>query len=147
MDALAAIRDNGHTAALSDELLAEWTTHASRWATLWLTEMISANRTAEYDTSKLPDRPAWRRRVLDTARDNREASAIHKDMFLLELARLSDNCVLSKDDIARLLFTQAAGLVHDIGPIMWVNPCPDATWFVQWLQSGMPLERSKMLRP
>ena len=67
VDALGAVRDNGHVAVLTEELLIEWKEHASQWSTLWLTEMISANRTAEYDASGLPDRPELRRRVLEAA--------------------------------------------------------------------------------
>ena len=64
---------------------------------------------------------------------------------LIEAALATDKRVASLDDQVRQHLREHAIKLSEVLSICWVNPNMPAEASVAWLESGAPLERSRML--
>ena len=75
----------------------------------------------------------------------KELKAMRKDYHLLEAAIVTDQNVISLDEIVRGLFDRAAVSVVALKNIVWVNPDRDAEEPIGWLNKNAKPERKRML--
>ena len=76
-----------------------------------------------------------------------EATALRKDIHLIEAAIASDQIVASLDEVTRRILKHAAsvGQCADIAMVIWVNPERDGDGVVPWLYLGAPAEETLRL--
>ena len=140
-DSLEAIRkDERYRLAINDTLKHEWlkereegeesSPYASRFALAWLTDMESEQRVKMFTEC---------RDFIDQciqASAQLAASAIQKDLHLVDLALQADQRVLSKDKKIVGHLRQLGKHVPEVCPILWVHPVDhDAP---AWLAGGAP---------
>ena len=143
-DSLAAIlQDKHYRLAMNDTLKREWlkereegeegeesSPYASRFALAWLTDMESEQRVKMFTEC---------RDFIDQciqASAQLAASAIQKDLHLVDLALQADQRVLSTDKKIVGHLRQLGARVPEVCPILWVHPVDhDAP---TWLAQGAP---------
>jgi hypothetical protein len=74
-----------------------------------------------------------------------ELRAMRKDYHLLEAAMVTDQNVISLDEIVRALFNRAAVSVVALKNIVWVNPDKRVEEPIEWLDKSAKPERKRML--
>jgi hypothetical protein len=107
-DALILIREGGHAAAITDDIIEEWNRHSSRFARTWRIAMNARHKT-------LRVRPADCSDVLAALHQSRqlsqlEVAAAEKDMHLVAAARAADRAILSLDELTRSILRKIARL-------------------------------------
>ena len=137
-DSLAAIlQDKHYHLAMNDTLKREWlkvreegSPYASRFALAWLTDMESEQRVKMFTEC---------RDFIDQciqASAQLAASAIQKDLHLVDLALQADQRVLSTDEKIVGHLRRLGARIPAICPILWVHPVDhDAP---AWLAGGAP---------
>ncbi|HEY9402902.1 MAG TPA: hypothetical protein VIQ24_09420 [Pyrinomonadaceae bacterium] len=75
----------------------------------------------------------------------KELKAMRKDYHLLEAAMVTDQNVISLDEIVRALFDRAAVGITSLKNIVWVNPDKAAEEPIEWLEKNAKPERKRML--
>lgn len=137
-DLLRAIETNELRVVISDDIRREWKKHASRYARLWLTDMVSRNRHLAVD----PSRHAGIRSALSTLNAD-DRAAVEKDLLLIEAAVDGGSRVISRDWAMRKILHSLAQDVQDLGSIHWTGPEHDGC--LAWLNSGAPDDSSLKL--
>jgi hypothetical protein len=132
-----------HRLLLTPELLDEWKRHRSRYAQVWLGQMIARKKVI---IERTPFRdPALRALLTAAAASGEDDDAMQKDAHLLEAALSRGAVIASLDDRARDLFSHAAATVREIRSIEWVNPETDAP-LDHWLAAGARSRAAHRLR-
>jgi hypothetical protein len=145
-DSLAAIlQDKHYHLAMNDALKREWlkekeegekggeksSSYASRFALAWLTDMEREDRVKTFS-----ERKDFINQCIQASASLAAASAIQKDLHLVDLALLADQRVLSKDKKIVGHLRQLGKHVPEVCPILWVHPVDhDAP---AWLAGGAP---------
>ena len=138
-DSLAAIlQDKHYRLAMNDTLKREWlkvreegSPYASRFALAWLTDMESEQRVKTFS-----ERKDFINQCIQASASLAAASAIQKDLHLVDLALQADQRVLSKDKKIVGHLRQLGKHVPEVCPILWVHPVDhDAP---AWLAGGAP---------
>jgi len=142
-DFLRVVRDKRYIVIMSSQLRREWNDHMSSFAGQWLTAMRSRGDVIFLDieaSNRL-------RHEIERAVTPRpvELRAMRKDYHLLEAAMVTDQNVISLDEIVRALFDRAAVSVVALKNIVWVNPDRDAEEPIGWLNKNAKPERRRML--
>ncbi|MEK6406608.1 MAG: hypothetical protein AABN34_06555 [Acidobacteriota bacterium] len=88
-----------------------------------------------------------RKRMERTAVNNTDREAILKDAHLIEAAIATHSIVISRDEIARRLFAEAAKTVDVLRGVVWVNPENTDEGAIDWLERGAKVENKRRLRP
>ena len=137
---LEAMREAGHLLGLTPLLEKEWRDHAGRFAQRWLLTMKVKRRVMSVPTDY---QTASRTRALQTTKTPKQHAAMKKDWHLVEAALRADRTLASSDETVHRLFVQAAVVVAQLRPIVWVNPSlGDLT---AWLQANAPADAEKQL--
>lgn len=139
---LTAVQDHGHLLALTDQLLAEWQRHQSRFATTWLRDMSAADRVVVLDVTK---GETFRSRIAEAAPETSVAAIMLKDCHLIEAARAAERRIISMDERVCGHFRRAAGKVQELRRVCWVNPARADEQPIPWLRRGAPLNRHRLL--
>ena len=142
-DFLLAVRRVRCLVVMTPQLSREWDDHKSLFARTWLTAMTTRRAVIFLDieaSNKL--RREIERAVAPRAK---ELKAMRKDYHLLEAAMVTDQNVISLDEIVRALFDRAAVSVVALKNIVWVNPDRDAEEPIGWLNKNARPERKRML--
>ncbi len=138
-DSLAAIlQDKHYHLAMNDTLKREWlkvrekgSTYASRFALAWLTDMESEQRVKTFS-----ERKDFINQCIQASASLAAASAIQKDLHLVDLAIQADHRVLSTDKKIVGHLRRLGARILAICPILWVHPVDhDAP---AWLAGGAP---------
>ena len=141
-DSLEAIRKDEHyRLAINDTLKHEWlkereegeesSPYASRFALAWLTGMEQEGRVKTFS-----ERKDFINQCIQASASLAAASAIQKDLHLVDLALQADQRVLSKDKKIVGHLRQLGARVPEVCPILWVHPVDhDAP---AWLAGGAP---------
>jgi hypothetical protein len=141
-DSLEAIRkDERYRLAINDTLKREWlkereegeesSPYASRFALAWLTGMEQEGRVKTFS-----ERKDFINQCIQASASLAAASAIQKDLHLVDLALQADQRVLSKDKKIVGHLRQLGKHVPEVCPILWVHPVDhDAP---AWLAGGAP---------
>ena len=133
-----------HHVVMTPELSEEWDENQSKFAVTWLRSMIARKR---FDYVELPVNQALRDEIEGTATSDNEIDDMQKDFHLLEVARETDQTIISLDETIRQLFARASQHVGEIRDIIWVNPIyAEEEEPVIWLQNGAPPEDCRKLR-
>jgi hypothetical protein len=140
--ALKAVAAAQHRVVMSVALTEEWKRHQTRFARGWLLSRYAQRLVERLDVTA---DEALRTRVERVAPEPGVAAIMLKDMHLVEAARASEQRILSLDDRARHHFRQAAGAVHELRPLCWVNPGKAAEQAAEWLAAGAPADRHRKL--
>jgi len=141
-DSLEAIRkDERYRLAINDTLKREWlkereegeesSPYASRFALAWLTGMEQEGRVKTFS-----ERKDFINQCIQASASLAAASAIQKDLHLVDLALQADQRVLSTDEKIVGHLRHLGKHVPEVCPILWVHPvdhkAPD------WLDQGAP---------
>ena len=141
-DSLEAIRkDERYRLAINDTLKREWlkereegeesSPYASRFALAWLTGMEQEGRVKTFS-----ERKDFINQCIQASASLAAASAIQKDLHLVDLALQADQRVLSTDKKIVGHLSQLGKHVPEVCPILWVHPVDhDAP---AWLAGGAP---------
>ncbi len=115
---------------MDDQLWDEWGRHASRFASLWLTSMMSKGKIHFVQAGSGPQADAVRQALED-------CPAALKDMPLPAIAIMADGIVISSDDAARQDIATRCAAIPEVMDISW--PCPQHdSGIVEWLEQGAP---------
>ena len=138
---LETFRDEcSHRVVMTPELSEEWDENQSKFAATWLRSMIARKR---FDYVEPPVSQALRDEIEGTATSENEIEDMQKDFHLLEVARATDQAIISLDETVRGLFARATQHVGEIRDIVWVNPeRMEEEEPLVWLQNGAPPDRS-----
>jgi predicted nucleic acid-binding protein len=142
-EVLETMRDYCHRAVVTEEIRAEWRTHASGFAVRWLAAMTARKKLEEIslvgDASDLPsqfdaclDVPAHR-------------AAVAKDVHLLLAALEADRTIITRDHRLRQILNGAAVRVGQLHQIVFANPDVEAEEVTAWLNRGAPFEKKRCL--
>ena len=131
----------GHYVVMTKTILQEWRLHRSRYSRKWLTRMHGKKRVHGDDA---PRAEKLRTRIVSAVPDNRKQAA-EKDVHLIEAALGTDRLVASGDETARGIFRSASESVHELKPIVWVNPTLPSDDPIGWLGNGAPSEAHRQL--
>ena len=141
-DSLEAIRkDERYRLAINDTLKHEWlkereegeesSPYASRFALAWLTGMEQEGRVKTFS-----ERKDFINQCIQASASLAAASAIQKDLHLVDLALQADQRVLSTDEKIVGHLRRLGARIPAICPILWVHPVDhDAP---AWLAGGAP---------
>lgn len=141
-DFLKAVLKICHRVVLSAELTEEWNRHQSNFARTWRVSMVArkkGKRTAPAQNASL------RARILKTTTKEKDQQAVEKDFHLIEAAMDADGIVVSLDETARRAFALAASQVKELRGLVWANPARESEECGDWLEAGLPVEKSRQL--
>lgn len=140
-DTLETILREGHEAAVTDDMVAEWNRHNSRSARRWRSRM-SARR------KMIRVKPADCKDVHNTLRQSRqmsesEVAAVEKDMHLIAAARsevpsfpVANRAILSLDEVMRHILRKLTTETHVLDSLHWANPSNESDSLRAWLVEG-----------
>ena len=131
-----------HHVAMTAEVFDEWKKHELDFARKWRKEMVARKK---FHRGQPPVDKARKNAILATAKNQKQADAMAKDLRLIEAALLSDSIVISCDEEARKLFGRAASTVPALRRIVWVNPTTEPTQAIEWLRRCAPADRALLL--
>jgi hypothetical protein len=134
-DFLVEVFEICHRVVVTEEIMAEWRRHASRFTVQWLAAMRSRGKVVKVVPG--PAALTVADEVL-TADDwsVKQAAALEKDLLLITAAVETDRIVASGDGTVRALFEKAARHVGTIARITWVNPIDAEDSYSSWLRAG-----------
>ena len=138
---LETVRDVRYRVVMTKAIRHEWDCHRSGLSAEWLAQMQANRRVCSHDAEDYED---LRGRIAASVSDNRQQAAA-KDVHLIEAALGTDRLVASRDERARRIFRCASESVHELKPIVWVNPTLPADDPIGWLRNGAPSEAHRQL--
>lgn len=130
-----------HQIVRTEEIWAEWKKHKSAYANIWLNSMIARKRVHSLKVE--PDKKL--REFVNSPPVENDAEQMLKDCHLIEAAAASDRVVVSKDVVARKLFSKASKSVGWLKMVAWVDPADQTEDPLVWLTSGAAPEESRCL--
>jgi hypothetical protein len=143
-DFLLAMQEHRHRVVMTKEIRAEWDKHQSRFALIWLRQMVARKQFKAISLPEL-DQEIWKP-IEALAKTDKERAAMTKDILLLEAALATDRCIASLDEnTARKYFTNAAKEIVKIQQLVWVNPSKENEDPIKWLEKGAPADTERML--
>lgn len=131
-----------HRVVMTAEIRKEWDKHQSRFARGWRVSMVARKKLVLLTVEA---NPTLRNKLERVAGDGHQSLAIMKDCHLIEAALETDHTIISLDDTARGLFSEASAQVHECRPIIWVNPSKPEDDSLVWLNGGARPERVRLL--
>ena len=132
-DFLRAVLKICHHVVMTGEIAKEWKKHQSRFAYLWRYSM-EARKKVDRPAQMLPQ--GIRETIQLSSLNGKGQREMLKDAHLLEAAVASDRIIVSLDEGARTLFSQAKVLRRCVGRITWVNPSRFGDAAIEWLRHG-----------
>lgn len=132
-----------HTFVRTNEIWAEWNKHKSTYAKLWLSTMIAKKRVYKVELSG----DVELRQFASCQLGPKEAEAMLKDCHLVEAAKATDHVVVSKEKVARQLFSKASVSLGWLRTVAWVNPADSSETPIEWLKNGAIPDKERCLSP
>ncbi len=154
-DFLLAVRENEMFMVFSPEIREEWNRHQSSFALTWRASMVARKK---LHIAKSPHDEALRKKIAEaTLTTNifekliitttaKALEVMDKDYHLLEAALVTDQNVVSLDEVVRKHFSAICQHVSEIKEIVWVNPGKLEEKPIEWLNDGAENERQRQLR-
>jgi len=139
---LKSLRDICHRIVITPEIATELRRHSAPFFREWWTSM--AARKKIHKVTPPPD-ATLRRRIEGAATNSRNRQAMLKDLRLIEAALATDHAVVSLDENARRLFSDAAEGIGELRSIAWVNPDKSDEEPIAWLEGGARPEPDRCL--
>ena len=132
-----------HRLVETSEIAEERERHLSRFFRTWLVHM---NGPKKVDDLGPVENPALRRRIRKRLRlKAKEYQALLKDIFLIEAALVADKIVISREQEARRLLSQAAQELQEVRDITWINPDDLEFDCIAWLEQGAKPVKERFL--
>lgn len=131
-----------HRVVLTPDVGEEWNRHRSRFSRKWQVQMYGRKKVVNVSPEAFQD---MRRQIDEFAVSEDDRDAMRKDLPLILAAVAADRCIVSLDEEARELFSQAASRIGSLRLLVWVNPESDRDDPIAWLQRGAPLEHGRRL--
>jgi ATP:corrinoid adenosyltransferase len=144
LDFLLAVLSMGHKIVVNPEMKAEWDKHESKFFRKWRVTMV-AKRKFIYVDEDDRDFSDIKAQIESLAKTYENREAMEKDCFLLELALLYDQIVVSKDETVRDLFRQVSAQVKEIRVVNWINPIKPEETPIAWLNEGANLDYKRSI--
>lgn len=86
-----------------------------------------------------------RQRVQEITDSQKERDAMLKDFHLIEAALVTDQTVITLDEIVRALFGTACQTMGQMKSVVWVNPDKPEEQPLAWLEAGAEPEKHRQL--
>ncbi len=131
-----------HRMVMTDPIREEWKRHQSRFARQWQTSMMARRKVVFVEIAA---HLSLERRITRVESDEAIAAVMEKDRRLIEAALVTEERVVSLDDHMRKHLQDHLSNLPEVQSICWVNPNTGDEQAVTWLESGAPVERSRML--
>jgi hypothetical protein len=143
-DFLQAILEISHQIVMTPYIKAEWDKHKSRFATIWLRQMVAKKKFKFLNI--LVNNELWKK-IEYLAASDKEREEMIKDLRLIEAAIATDKIVISLDgNTARKFFHRAAVQIAELKDIAWVNPDKiEEEKPIEWLKNGAEPESDRLL--
>lgn len=139
---LEALLASDCVAVFSPALSDEWRRHRSALGTKWQASMAARGRRERVEDA---EDATLKTRVCSVFSTNAESDAAGKDIHLVEVARSTDNRVLSRDEACKELFVEAAVTVAELRPIQWGSVVADSTSVLKWIAADLASEEGRSL--
>lgn len=141
-DCLKAILALPHRVVMSPPITDEWNKHKSAFARGWLVSMTARKRVLRVEPEQLTE---LRQRVQEITDSQKERDAMLKDFHLIEAALVTDQTVITLDEIVRALFGTACQTMGQMKSVVWVNPDKPEEQPLAWLEAGAEPEKHRQL--
>lgn len=139
---LTAVREHGHSLVMTNPIRDEWDRHQSRFARLWRTSMFARK---QIRIVEVPSHLSLESRVARVVTDSVLVAIVDKDRRLIEAALVTEKRITSLDDRVRKHLEDHIDRLPEVRPICWVNPDRDEETALDWLATGAPAERRRLL--
>ncbi len=136
------IDETSHRLVVTREIGAEWDIHSHPFARRWRRSMNAKRRV---DRPNVDHDAVFCQKIERASQNEKALVAMEKDLRLIEAARVTDNCVISLDDTARMFFSVVSSQVGELRAILWVNPVNEEETPTQWLRDGAPNEEQRRI--
>jgi hypothetical protein len=143
-DFLKAVLTICHRVARTPLMDEEWNRHCLKFSRKWRVRMCSRKKLESVQTDPSGGQSLLRS-VEVTVKSDKETEAVRKDIHLIHAALATDRSIVSCDETVRQLFGNASSTVHELSPIVWVNPDRDEETPILWLENGAEAEPDRML--
>jgi hypothetical protein len=131
-----------HRMVMTREISEEWKSHQSSFARAWRVSMEARKKVEHLD---IVPNAAVHTKIENAATDEKKWEEMRKDMHLVDAALETVETVVSLDEEARGLFSEAAKSVGQLRGIVWVNPDRPDEKPIQWLERGAKSEERRRL--
>ncbi len=132
-----------HRAVMTDEIKEEWDRHLTGFTINW--KKMMEDRGKIYRIRNFSINWEFRKKIEDTAENEKAKKEIEKDGLLYDAALQTDNIVVSRDDTVRKHLIKACETVNELKCIVWVNPTIPNEKPLEWLKTGAKPEKEKRL--
>ena len=143
-DFLKAVLTICHRVARTPAIDEEWKRHSSGFSRKWRVSMHSKKKLEAVRTDS-PGSQSLLCNIEKTVNSDKEIGAVRKDIHLIHAALATDRSIVSCDETVRQLFSNASSTVHELSPIVWVNPDREEETPILWLENGAEAEPNRML--
>lgn len=141
-ECLNAVRDSGHIAVFSDQLLSEWHEHASSLSRRWRKSMVARRRIERAEGEEFGE---LLNRACACLAKNKWREAFVKDFHMVRAALATDRTILSKETEFPKLLAIAASSIRVFSTIVYGNPAIDGDDCVAWIASGAKPEETRRI--
>jgi len=131
-----------HRVVMTPAIFDEWKEHESNFAKRWRRSMVARKKV---QIENVPENKGLRNRIERFSASDPDSEAMLKDTMHVEAAMENDRIVISREKEAQLLFAAVSENIEELRDIVWVNPELDGETPLEWLESGAPLEKDRML--
>jgi len=84
-------------------------------------------------------------KIHEYCKDSNVLAIVQKDCHLLDAPLTTDSRIASLDEQVRHHCAELAMTIHEMRPILWVNPDKTKEGAVEWLEQGAPAEKRRRL--
>lgn len=121
-DFLKGVLEICHSLVMTQRISDEWKKHRSLFTAKWQRVMVAKKKV---DSINITQREDLQKEIISKAASKRDREEMKKDLSLIEAALATDRIVVSLDEEAKKLFTEAARHVVRLKQIAWINPHQD----------------------
>ena len=134
-ECLNAVREHGHIAVFTRQLLGEWGDHASLFSRQWWRSMV-ARRRIEYGEGA--EFLIHLERACACLAQDRWKEDLRKDFHLVRAALAADQTILSNEISFPGYLSIAARTVRVLSALYYASPAIEGELCIEWLRAGAP---------
>ncbi|MGL5675883.1 MAG: hypothetical protein ACRDDX_05700 [Cellulosilyticaceae bacterium] len=143
---LEQVREQGYYIGMNKMLFQEWRKHNSRYASAWLASMVSSKKIYTVTTENLEIREkAIKEYEVHKRISEKEATAILKDIHLLDVVFETNGVLFSCDENIRVLFYRISNQIGEIVNVIWINPVNDKEAVDYFFRDDIRLKSTKTI--
>lgn len=134
---LQAVLTICHKTVMTPAIRKEWDEHQSDFARKWRRSMVARKKLIVLNPC---EHEGIRQGIEAQNVPDNEKVAMLKDCHLIEAALEAGRSIVSLDNAAGKLFSDAAGNMAELHVVLWVNPVRDREEAINWLRGGAPID-------